>query len=436
MMSSSGLSILIQFVFFTILARIYSPAVYGIFGIFNLYTTTLGNASTLGYNQAFVIPKEDREFSSLLRLTIWIAVVFSVLTTLLSFIAGPQILAYFDHEDMGVWVYFIGPTVLLMAFDRITSDWAIRNKEFKGQVKLSVGITLVTKIFNALFGWLVSATAAGLVFTTLLQYALRAIGYSIYTLVDFKSKMLDKHSWSELFATGKKYKEFPLYIYWGNVINIFSNSLPAAILVSVGFTLDDIGFYSYSLVMLDMPIRILGSGIYSVFSQKAAELVHGRMSELAGITWKLYRMMTIVCLFFSATVYVFGEKLYLLLLAERWGPAGRLAEVLIIFYFFRMISTPLSALFGILKKESQFFVFQIILSVARIITLYVGVMFTHDFIEYMFIYSMVNAVIYFIFCVWIFRLLKFSTIKVIMFTASLSSAVFFLAHLLKVFVLN
>jgi O-antigen/teichoic acid export membrane protein len=73
MFSSSGLSIAIQFLFFPILARIYSPEEYGLFGVFNFYTTALGTAVTLGYSQAFVLPQSERSFAALLRLTLWLA---------------------------------------------------------------------------------------------------------------------------------------------------------------------------------------------------------------------------------------------------------------------------------------------------------------------------------------------------------------------------
>lgn len=435
MFASSGVSILIQFVFFTILARIYSPAVYGVYGIFNLYVSTLGNASTFGYHQAFVIPKEERKFSALLRLSIWISVVFSIAVTIMSFCFGKSILSAFEHDELGNWIYWIGPAILLMSFDRITSDWAVRNKEFRKQTWWSTSTTLLAKVFNALYGWLISATAAGLVYTTLFQHGMRTITYCGSVLHDFKVQMKLRFTRAELYAVGREYKEFPLYIYWGNVINIFSNNLPAALLIKLGYSVDAIGFYSYSLIILDLPIRMLGAGVYSVFAQKASELVHGRMHELAGITWKLYRGIVLISLLFSVFIFAFGEKFYLLLLEERWSTAGRAAEVLIIFYFFRMISSPLSSLFNILRKERQFFIFQLVLTVVRVLGLVIGSWYTTDFVTLMLIYSLVNAIMYFAFCIWIFKLINFSIWKVTSFTLFTSIAGFGLGYVIRMFLL-
>ena len=212
MFTSSGISILIQFIFFTILARIYSPEVYGIYGIFNLYVNTLGNASTFGYHQAFVIPKEEREFSALLRITLWIALFFSLGITLITFIAGPQMLVQFQHEKLGNWVYWIGPTVFLFAMDRICADWAIRNKEFRKQTLWSTTTMLVSKIFNACYGFFISATVGGLVFTTLMQHGMRSVTYAGSVIHDFSHQMKLRFSRNELMRVAREYKEFPLYI--------------------------------------------------------------------------------------------------------------------------------------------------------------------------------------------------------------------------------
>jgi O-antigen/teichoic acid export membrane protein len=431
MFTSSGVSILIQFVFFTILARIYSPEVYGIYGIFNLYVNTLGNASTLGYHQAFVIPKDEREFSSLLRLTLWIALIFSVLVSLFTLLAGREMLTWFHHEKLGNWVYWIGPTVFLLALDRITSDWAIRNKEFRKQTLWSTTTMLVSKIFNACYGFFISATVGGLVFTTLMQHGMRSITYAGSVIHDFSHQMKLRFSRNELMRVAREYKEFPLYIYWGNVINIFSNNLPAAMLLSLGFGIDSIGFYAYSLIVLDLPIRMLGAGIYSVFSQKAAELARERMHELASHTWRLYQGIVLVSLFFSLIVFAFGERLYLLLLDDKWQVAGQAAEVLVIFYFFRMISSPLSSLFTTLRKEKQFFIFQVFLTVLRYGALVLGAAWTDDFISLMWVYTLVNAVAYFVFCIWIFRLINFSLIRVVIFTLGTTIPVFLLGWYIK-----
>jgi O-antigen/teichoic acid export membrane protein len=434
MFSSTGISIVIQMVFFVLLARIYPPEVYGLFGVFNVYIGVLGNAATWGYTQAFVLPKTDREFSALLKVTLYVSSVFCLLVLFVTFIAGENILRLFKHEQLGLWMYAIAPISMLMSLDRIVSDWAIRNKEFKQQMIWSTSTTFVSKAFNVFYGLRIAPTVAGLVVTTAVQYVLRVAGYARFALVDFKERLQQKTTRAEMREVMQEYRDYPIYIHWGNVINIFSNNLPAALLPLLGFTLADVGYYSNSLILLDLPIRMLGAGISAVFMQKAAELVRHRRHELATHTWRLYKNILFVSLLFMMVVMLLGEPLYTLFLGNNWSTAGRAAEVLIIFYFFRMISAPLSALFNVLRKEKESFIFQVVLAAARIGGLFIGALYTTDFIQLMWIYTIINAVLYFVYCIWIFKLIEYPIAKASAITLGGFGAVLAVVYVLRILV--
>ncbi|MFN0030557.1 MAG: lipopolysaccharide biosynthesis protein, partial [Flavobacteriales bacterium] len=219
MFSSSGISILIQTAFFVILARIYPPEVYGLFGIFNVYLGVLGNAATLGYNQAFVLPESDQKFSRLLQLTIWVSLAVCGLAELFFLAVGDGMLAMFHHNELARWLYAVPPIALLMALDRVVCDWAIRNKEFRQQMLWSTSTTLFAKGFNVFYGLRIAPTVAGLVVTTALQYLLRIVAYSRFALVDFSERLRQVATWQELKTTAREYIDYPKYVHWGNVIN-------------------------------------------------------------------------------------------------------------------------------------------------------------------------------------------------------------------------
>ena len=404
MFTSSGVSILIQVIFFPILSRIYSPEVYGLFGVFNFYSTTLGNAMTLGYNQAYVLPADRREFSALLHLTIRASVGFALATTFIVLLAGEPLLLLAGHDDLGNWAYLIAPVALLMAWDRMTSDWAIRNGEFRRQTVVSTTITLLTKAFNAGYGFWIHAGPAGLILTTLLQHGLRAWAYLQWVIKDSSARLTERIRWQEIKRVARLYKEFPLFIYWGNVLSIFSAALPAALLPLVGFDLAAVGFYGYSIIILDLPIRLLGSGVASVFQQKSAELVRNRPHELKRHALKLMGGLTLLALPFTVLIWMLGEESYSILFGSQWVVAGAAAECLVWYYLFRMISSPLTVLYTTLRKEKNLFLFQVILTVLRICALVGGAYLTNDFIELMILFSAVNAVAYALLCADIWRM--------------------------------
>jgi len=394
MFTSSGLSIVVQFLFFPILSRIYGPEAYGLFGVFNFYTTTLGNAMTLGYNQAYVLPGSEKEFSSLVHLSLRISLLIGFFAALLAALFGRQFLVLTDHEELGIWVYFIAPVALFMAWDRMSSDWAIRNGEFRRQTIVSSGITLITKLFNVGYGLLVSVGAAGLIWTTMLQHGMRVAAYLRFVIREAGSVLLLRPTLKELGRVARHYRAFPLYIYWGNVLNTFSGALPAALLPVLGYGMDAVGYFAYGVILLDLPIRLLGSGVASVFQQKSAELIRDRPLELLGHTHRLFRALLLLSGVYSLFIWFFGEPIYVVFFGERWATAGVLAEWLVLYYFFRMVSSPLSVLFTTLRKERALFIFQLGLTFFRIASILIGAHYSPDFMGVMIAFSITNAVAY------------------------------------------
>lgn len=404
MFASSGASMAIQFAFFPILSRIYSPEAYGLFGVFNFYSTTLGNAMTFGYNQAFVLPESRREFGALLHLTICNSLLMALITALVALLAGDALLGFAGQEELGGWVHLIAPVALLMAWDRIMGDWAIRDREFRRQTIVSTSITLSTKIFNLAYGIAVHSGAGGLIWTTFLQHTLRTLAYLRWVVEDAALHLRARFTWKELKTVAGAYRNFPLYIYWSNVLSAFSSALPAALLPLLGFGLTAGGYYGYSVIQLDLPIRLLGAGVASVFQQKSAELLRDRPHELRRHTYRLIATLALFSMPFTMLMWLAGESIYVFCFGEPWRVAGQAVEYLAWYYLFRMISSPLTVLFTTLRKERRLFIFHTILMAVRVLSLLIGAAFTNDFLCLMAIFSACNAAAYAVLCLMTYRL--------------------------------
>jgi O-antigen/teichoic acid export membrane protein len=111
-------------------------------------------------------------------------------------------------------------------------------------------------------------------------------------------------------------------------------------------------------------------------------------------------------LVFLFIVLVFGEWGYAFVFGSSWQSAGSLAEVLVLYFFFRMISSPLSALFYVLKAEKQNFYFHLSLTIARLLCLWWGASAHLDFLSVMCWYALVNALFYLIYIALILQLIR------------------------------
>ena len=406
MFSASAWAILIQFLFSPIISRIYDPEVYGLFSIFNSWVVVIGAFACMSWNQAFVLPEKPGVFRALLHLATRSLTVVTIVTTTLFAIAWPWINELFHANALGAWTVFVGPIVVLIALDRILVDWSIRQKAFKKQSLISLPVTAGTKGFNVGYGSLISNTVEGLILTHALNHLSRIILYFRYVVKDVKPTFKSKVNPEDLKQAKSDYAAYPRYMTWSNALNTGSNYIPIVILPIFLNSTEPAGFFSYALVVLDLPARLLGSGVNPVFLQKAVELNRDDPDQLPRMTWKVFLMLLALIILPLLTLGVFGESVYEIAFGEKWKEAGLLAAIMGSYYFFRLISSPISSIFNVKRKERALFWFQLMLFVARLSALLIACSVTDSLVEIIIVFAAANAFVYWILTGWIFILLK------------------------------
>jgi lipopolysaccharide exporter len=406
MFSASAWAILIQFLLAPVISRIYDPEVYGLFSIFNSWVVVIGAFACMSYNQAFVLPEKPGVFRALLHLAMKSLTVVTILTTALFALAWPYINELFNASALGAWTVLVGPIVLLVALDRVLVDWSIRQKSFKKQSLISIPVTAGTKGFNIGYGSLVSNTVEGLIFTHALNHLSRIILYFRFVVPDVRSTLKSKVDPKDLAQAKTDYANYPRYMTWSNALNTGSNYLPIVILPIFLNSTEPAGLFAYALVVLDLPARLLGSGVNPVFLQKAVELNRDDPGRLPRMTWKIFLILIALVALPLMALGIFGEVIYKIAFGENWTEAGLLAAILGCYYFFRLISSPISSIFNVKRKERDLFWFQLSLFSARLISLLVACLITDSLVEIIAIFAAANAFVYWILTGWIFSMLK------------------------------
>ena len=404
--SASALSTLIQFIFFPILSRIYDPAAYGVFGLFNALVANLAIIAGLNLSRAFVLLKEDRNFRALLHTAFRSVLLVSGITLIVTLIAGPQLCALFNAEELGAWIYLAAPAVFLIAFDRMLVEWAVRLKAFRKFAIFNVQSALASKLFNVFYGLKISNNASGLILTHLLNFFLRIVIY--YRLVIWKERksLWQGSSRDERKLMLKEYRTFPLYLLPGNFLNSLSNQLAVLLLPLFGLNLAAVGIYTFSLIALELPVKLLASAFGPVFLQKTAELGPERMEEIRSITWRLFRNLSLIAFVGMIILFVIGGPLYGFVFGDVWIEAGLVAEIIALSTFFRISTSPISSVLTVIRKEKHILLFQILLFSLRFAGLLIGYILELDLIGYMISYSIFNGIGYFAQGLWTFVLIK------------------------------
>lgn len=431
MFTASAGGMAIQFLFMPLLSRIYDPEAYGLFGVFNAVLVVLGTAATLGYNQAFVLPKTESAFRGLMSITLRIGLLFSVVVTAVTYFSIDWLVSHDSTSTLGLWWLLLGPLLLLFVVDRVMMDWSIRDKAFKRQSLWSVPTMLVSKGFNVGYGMGISPTADGHILTTALTYVLRIGVYLRWVIPNALQRLLTRSTRESRRQAATEYADYPRFTLWGNLLNVGSSYIPVLLLPIVLDQVEVVGFYTFSLLLLEIPMRLIAGAVTPVYMNKAAELVNQRPDELGPLTFKLFRNLLWPVAIGMGLLYALGEPVYVFAFGEPWRTAGQAAEVLAVFYFFRLVSSPLSPVINIIRKENEVFRFQLGLFIARLLALLPGLFWELTFVELMWLYSVVNAVTYAALNQRIFALIKHRVWRVLLESCVAIGVCLLLAHTLK-----
>ena len=422
MSTSSLLNILLQFLFFPILSRIYDPAAYGAFALFNSLVIIVSTGITLSYHRALVLPREEAEFRSLLRLCIRTSLLLSAVVFVLSFFLADVLRSAFELELVHYWIYAIAPLALIFAWDQIIVQWSVRQKAFRKFAQVEVPIVLSSKLFNVGFGKLVSAGPDGLIIANLMIFFGRIVFFLKYVLQGSKADLFASVSRAELKESRQQYRAYPRFVMPSQFLNMLSNYFPALLLPFFFGRPDEAGYLSYALIVLDLPVRLLDSGLSAVFLQKATSLWDTARDQLRVQTEKLFFGVMVMALPVLIITAAFGREIYTFVFSGQWTMAGQVAEILVMYYFLRYLGVPFTALFQVAKKEKGLLVFQVVLFVVRVASLLITGLMEMHFLQMILWYSVANALAHFFYNLWIFKIAGLSVFKC--FLAMLAALVF------------
>ena len=94
--SGTGVNILIQVFVSPLLTRIYGPEGYGMYALFVALCTNIALIATLRLPQTFLIARNDREFSALVKLSVTAATITSARTPTSGAVIHPAVLDRFS----------------------------------------------------------------------------------------------------------------------------------------------------------------------------------------------------------------------------------------------------------------------------------------------------------------------------------------------------
>ena len=379
------------------LARIYTPAEFGVLALFMTINAIIICVACGRYEMAVVLPREDRDSAHLLLACIGMATLTSILTFVAFWVWAEDLTNLLGGKELANWLWLSAAVIWSVSIFHALRSWATRKGVFTGISRANVSGTATTVTVQLVLGYVQKLGAGGLIIG-------QAVGQIVHFLVLLKevargvvSSIGGRLSFSHMFGLLKRYRRFPIYDCGASLLNACSNELPV-LMLGAFFSPMIAGYYAMSRRMLAMPMQVIGGSIAQVFFPKAKQqLEKGKLDELAS---SIIKRLAVVGITPMLLVTVSAPELNAVVLGQAWIPASIYIQWISIWLLSAFITSPLMQLFYVLERQKERLIYQNVQMAVRFASLGYGGL-QDDPVLAVALFCISSAVVHYANCIWI-----------------------------------
>jgi lipopolysaccharide exporter len=351
-----------------ILTRLYSPAAFGVWGIFLSISTIIGVVICLRYELAIMLPETEEEAVNLLAISCVFVLVISLITLPVVMAGKDQIGRLLNAPDLTDFLWLLPLNLLVSGLGLALNYWNTRTKHFSRMAFALAINQIVTLASKLVFGFL-GYTRSGLIVGDVAGNAVAIIVLGACISKDEYRLFFSSFSWVKIGYLVKRYQNFPIFTTWSSLLSTASMQIPSVLLSSF-FSASVSGFYSIGNRVLQNPLSIITNSIARVFFQRSSEAnQQGGLAELVESTFK---QLTAFGLFPLLVLVMIGQNLFVIFFGPAYAEAGVYIQIISIGVFFWFISAMFTNLLFTLERQVLGLRIDISLFVLRVLSLVLG----------------------------------------------------------------
>jgi O-antigen/teichoic acid export membrane protein len=346
-----------------ILARIYTPQDFGLFGTLLAVTGVVSTVSSLKYEIPLVFENDDSVAKNIQALCLFLLILFTI-TSALAFYFVPQLFPNLIEQAGLINILPFGSIIILTTgLFNIISSRLNRERHYALLAKANIVQKLATVSTQVFLGYS-GAAVLGLIFGNVIGLALAILLISIVGKFNLALTSVNKNN---IIAAAKLHFRFPLYTTPQNILSSFSLSLPIYVL-GYFYGMETVGFYWFSMRILHLPGRFVGQSIHQVFTREASGLINDRTTLNKRFN-QMTLLLFLIIIFPTIIIVIWGPYLFAYVFGDNWIVAGELSQWLCLVFAVVICNPPTMAICQILKKNDLHLKFEIIQTFGRFFSL-------------------------------------------------------------------
>lgn len=381
----------ISLAFMPFLTRLYGPEAFGALAAFTAILNIITPLATLGYANAIVMPKIEKEANAVARLSLMSAGIVAPLALIGVYAFQFPLAKLTGLEHQPNLLYLIPISLLLVALLSVANQVAIREGLFKAKSSSYVASTFIVNLGKLGVGY-ISATGITLIIFLIIS---NLINYTMLMARVPKVGAFDFRQWfgiSGIRQAAFNYKDFAIYRMPQSILNAASLGLPVILLTNF-FSTSAAGQYAITTLILGAPVMLLGNSVLEVFFPKITTLVRDNPASAFHMLWKSTLLMSVIGLVPFSIIFLWGDLILPWVLGEAWGRAGEYSQWIALWMFSVLITRPAVAAMPVLKLQGFLLVYEIIITVLRIGSISLGATLGGDLMAVT-LFSVVNIIGY------------------------------------------
>lgn len=390
--------------FAPLVTRLYGPEAFGIQGIFASIVTLLSVAAALGYPVAIVLPREDGDAIGLAKLSILIATLTCLITTLALSLFGDDILILLNADSIIGFMYLIPVAMFISVVSSTLGQWLIRKKAFGVSARYVVITTFLISAVKTVVG-LERPSGLALIlintFGAFIGALLTFVGWRRHAAKQrvILNNVASAKSQSHLWSLARAHYDFPLLRTPQNLINALSQKLPI-FLLAFYFGSGAAGQYSIAITMLGIPASLIGGSVMAVFYPRINEAIHNRENARSLIVRATLGMASTGLLPMLAVI-ILGPWLFEIVFGTEWRTAGEYSQWLSIWIFLQYINKPAVSAIPALKMQGGLLFYEIFSTSTKVIALWLGFVIFESGVAAIALFSIFGSLAYIWLIMWV-----------------------------------
>lgn len=344
-MGGTSLAQLIPIALQPLLRRLYEPDVFGIYSLYLSYIAIAVVISSLKWEMAIVIQKEDRKAINVTALALLTSFLVNSIFLVIGLVFYDSLIQLLQFpENSGWWMLFIPVSAWLLSSYQVLNYWLVRKKAFFIISTNKIARRLTEGLVHSGFG--INNYAPGMMFGDILGN-IANVSAGIYQ--SMKNGLSFSHvSVKDVKLVAREQQDFPKYQAIPALMTTISVSLPV-IIVTKYFGVLETSYFDLSRLVLLVPSTLIATAISQVLFQNLSERIKlGR--PILNLLLRISLILVLIAALVVLIMHMAGPYLFGLVFDQSYRISGEYAKILSIAFMFQFIGAPISITLIAIKK--------------------------------------------------------------------------------------